>query len=471
MNKYLTPFRYKEFGEKVLITNEVGDFDFYEGDVIDNIINDELDENDIKKLEDQSIITDDNKIWRLSSLSRKVNKFKAAKDRKLSYLIVIPTLRCNLSCSYCQVSRAPEKASGFDWTEETLKKFKDFIYEYGQDYMKIEFQGGEPTLRIDIIKDIIEFCDSLFSGMQFVICSNMLNYNDEIKDIIKLDNVVISTSVDGNINEMTSNRTFDDDLSRRTFNNINSVIEDFGWEKISALPTITEEQQKDVKGLIDKYIALGFNSIFLRPVNYHGFARKSHKSIASSFDSWKHFYTEALEYILEKSEESYFEEFYLKNLLQRIVKSQSGSFVDYRSPANYTKHYMVIDFDGSFYPTDESRMLSRTKQIDLCVGTLADGFDESKISQLNINASHHFHPDCQHCVYLPYCGIDLIDDLSRYGRVDSIKKNTWYCERHTFLFDFIFTKISSNDLRWINLFNKWLTKSMHPNLSSELFHD
>src|SRR4051794_20499011 len=34
----------------------------------------------------------------------------------LDYLILVPTLRCNLSCSYCQVSRAPFEARGFDWS-------------------------------------------------------------------------------------------------------------------------------------------------------------------------------------------------------------------------------------------------------------------------------------------------------------------------------------------------------------------
>src|SRR5262249_41839291 len=32
----------------------------------------------------------------------------------ISYLILVPTLRCNLACDYCQVSRAAEGAKGFD---------------------------------------------------------------------------------------------------------------------------------------------------------------------------------------------------------------------------------------------------------------------------------------------------------------------------------------------------------------------
>ncbi|WP_380785419.1 hypothetical protein [Sphingomonas sp. R86521] len=38
----------------------------------------------------------------------------------LDYLILVPTLRCNLSCSYRRMSRVAEAQRGFDWSEETL---------------------------------------------------------------------------------------------------------------------------------------------------------------------------------------------------------------------------------------------------------------------------------------------------------------------------------------------------------------
>ena len=38
----------------------------------------------------------------------------------LDYVILVPTLRCNLSCSYCQVSRADIRQTGFDWDDRIL---------------------------------------------------------------------------------------------------------------------------------------------------------------------------------------------------------------------------------------------------------------------------------------------------------------------------------------------------------------
>ena len=58
---------------------------------------------------------------RLFALSEKAQEAaRRAEVDCLDYLILVPTLRCNLSCSYCQVSRAPVDQPGFDWSEETL---------------------------------------------------------------------------------------------------------------------------------------------------------------------------------------------------------------------------------------------------------------------------------------------------------------------------------------------------------------
>src|SRR5690349_2508946 len=67
---------------------------------------------------------------------------RLTKAGPLDYLILVPTLRCNLSCSYCQVSRAALDARGYDWSDETLGEVLKFIDELPSPRIKIEFQGG-----------------------------------------------------------------------------------------------------------------------------------------------------------------------------------------------------------------------------------------------------------------------------------------------------------------------------------------
>jgi hypothetical protein len=50
-----------------------------------------------------------------------------------------------------------------------------------------------------------------------------------------------------------------------------------------------------------------------------------------------------------------------------------------------------------------------------------------------------------HCPYQAYCGVDVVDDLSRYGRIDLPKHETSFCRRHTFVFGKIFELLYSAD--------------------------
>lgn len=465
---YFLPFRFRPLGDRLLVTSESGKHDFYDLDMPKRFFDGNLFEEEAAALEDQSIYFRQEQRWRMLSLLRSLQVNKVNSDR-LSYLILVPTLRCDLSCSYCQVSRAPIDAAGFDWGKEELNMVKSFIESHGSDGMKIEFQGGEPTLRADLLTEIMEFASEIYSNCEFVICSNLTSLDRGVRDLLDRGDVVVSTSIDGPTQTMTSNRTFSDDVSASVLANAKQILRDYGYEKLAALPTITEEQMGNSALLIDYYRDLGFNSIFLRPVNYQGFARKAYKELTNEVDRWNKFYETALQRILEISQEAYFEEFYLADLVRKIFARKQSGFVDYRSPARYAENYCVIDYDGKIYPTDESRMLSRIRQVDLCIGTLKEGLYDEKIRQLNRSAIHHVNEECVHCAYMPYCGIDIVDDLSRYGRFDVRKSETWFCKRHMFLFDFIFEKVANWEVDWLRLFNSWIHKSRNTSDAFEIF--
>src|SRR5690606_11470346 len=95
------------------------------------------------------------------------------RPQALSYVILVPTLRCDLTCAYCQVSRAHEKAKGYDWSDETLAQTIAFLDQIGTESPQIEFQGGEPTLRLDLVEAIIDFSRDRFATPHFVICTNL----------------------------------------------------------------------------------------------------------------------------------------------------------------------------------------------------------------------------------------------------------------------------------------------------------
>ena len=109
------PFRYRNFGEEVLLTSEGGDFGFFYEAIVPKILDMDLTEQERDELLDLRVMAYSEEDWRLKSLSLQLQNRYHPSSRSISYLILIPTLRCNLACSYCQVSRAPENADGFDW--------------------------------------------------------------------------------------------------------------------------------------------------------------------------------------------------------------------------------------------------------------------------------------------------------------------------------------------------------------------
>ncbi len=149
MDSY-TPFRFRNLAGKVLVTNEVGDFGVFENGAIERFFSNDLRPEEHRQFTDLSVLVEADADWRIASLMRR-SRSEQTHTTNLNYLILIPTLRCDLSCTYCQVSRAPIEAEGFDWGEAELRDFARLIDGIKGDNIKIEFQGGEPTLRTDLL--------------------------------------------------------------------------------------------------------------------------------------------------------------------------------------------------------------------------------------------------------------------------------------------------------------------------------
>ena len=75
------------------------------------------------------------------------------------------------------------------------------------------------------------------------------------------------------------------------------------------------------------------------------------------------------------------------------------------------------------------------------MGSLSKGLDDKKLSSFNYNQINETDPDCIHCSHQSYCGVDTIDDLSRYQRIDLPKHQTDFCENNMSKFDSVFARL------------------------------
>jgi His-Xaa-Ser system radical SAM maturase HxsB len=382
----------------------------------------------------------------------------------LDYLILVPTLRCNLSCSYCQVSRAALNARGFDWSGETLARVLEVIDRLPSDRIKIEFQGGEPTLRPDLIRAVIERCER-FEEKQFVICTNLQEITPEILSLFDRDDLYISTSLDGDPATHERNRTAANEATGQFLGNLAMLVERYGSHKISALPTINPSAPPEIEDLINSYAMFGLNSIFLRPINFQGFARKRHSESREQGAAWRDYYERFVRAIIARNwadRSRVLDETYFSICLRRVFQPGRDRHVDLRNPNPMGVDYIVVDYDGTVYPTDEARMLSRSGVIDLSIGDVVAGWESEKRDQLNLHATNQFDMACQRCAYQPFCGRDLVDDLARYGRVDVPRLETEFCRRHLHVFDFIFRLVYEDDPAVRYSLSRWLRMAGTP---------
>lgn len=449
----LFPISFRPLDQRILFTNEAGDFFISSNDFLERIVTKRITKEDQDFLLRKGFAYLEEDDFFYNSHLNRIYKLKQL-DGRTHYIIVVPTLRCDLACSYCQVSRAALDASGYDWSDKIIQAFKDYLVQYSGDVIKIEFQGGEPSLRLDIIQDIVDCCDQHNIKSTFVICTNLNTISPSLEKLLKREDFFISTSIDGPNKTHTNNRTRDINITQSVNANYRLIRQRYGDNKINALPTIVGTTFEEIKTIIDYYVALGQKSIFLRPVNYQGFARKKFSGQRNDYQHWIEIYTKALEYIwsLNFYENVGLTEVGLEVALKRVFFPNYNTHVDLRSPNPAARDYIVVNYDGDIYPSDEARMLSRIGYVDLKIGNITTGLDTKKIADFNWNQMNEVHEDCIHCAFKPFCGIDTIDDMSRYGRIDLPKIDTYFCNTKLGTFDFIFSNLEkANPIAFYNI--------------------
>lgn len=457
---HVFPLRFRRLQNgSILFSNEVGQHFQSDNGFLDRLVQSQLSARDQAFLIGRAMAyEEDGDLNHTAFLSRLASACEAPKA--LNYLILVPTLRCDLSCSYCQVSRANINARGYDWDDTILRSVLDYIDANCGDEIQIEFQGGEPTLRCDIIKQVTEYCRARFDHTRFIICTNLSTLSEPLMEIAAHEDVFISTSLDGSAAIHRRQRTVTDSQTDRFFAQLETMIS-LAPGRVSALPTLDPNCLPDARELIDLYVSYGIYSIFLRPIFFHGFARKRHPDSQEIDANWISFYDRFVDELIKvnaSQSDIVVEEYYLSLALTKLTCLQDRSHIDWRSPNWLAFDHLLIDYDGKLYPSDEARMLARSKLIDLSIGDVKHGLNETARQNLQGNAFNALDPWCAECVYQGVCGADPIDDIARYGRVDVPRPMTAYCKKNTYTFDKAIDLLYTDDLavrrsvqRWLNL--------------------
>jgi His-Xaa-Ser system radical SAM maturase HxsB len=382
--------------------------------------------------------------------------------------IFVVTLRCNHTCQYCQVSRAPLGGSGHDMSAEHAALAVDRLFESPSPVITVEFQGGEPLLAFDRIRQIVGLVEARNvaeqRSIQYVITTTLHHLTDEILDFAQQHQIQFSTSLDGPAFLHNANRpTPAKDAYERTVDGIERVRAKLGHDAVSALTTITSKSLEHPQAIIDEYVARGFNSISLRPLSPYGFAKTSAKRLDYSMNEFIGFYMKALSYLMKlNAQGTFISEGYASLLLTNILTPFASGYVDLRSPLGAGLGTLVYNYDGDVYPSDESRMFLEMGEDGLKLGNVSQPLKEllqSPVIEMLLSAGvAEALPGCSDCALVPYCGADPIEHFARQGDPIGHRSFSSFCQKNTALLTHLFQLLRDGNNETQKILMSWLAR-------------
>jgi His-Xaa-Ser system radical SAM maturase HxsB len=465
---------------KLLLTNEIGEYIFITSGNFEKLISYKLGLTDkiYKDLVSKNIINSSNEMlpYKIDQLATRYRTKKAFLRDFTSLHMVVVTLRCNHSCKYCHASSKNTSAFQYDMDVKTSKKAVDIIFRSPSPFIKIEFQGGEPLLNFNVVKEIIEYVSKLNKRfnkrLSFVLCTNLTLMDENKLRFFKDYDVLISTSLDGPKNIHDANRVMrEGDSSYDKFlEKLELTRKMLGDDKVSALMTITKNNLYRLQEVIDEYIRLNFHGIFLRSLNPYGYAKSS--KLHYEINDFINVYRETINYIIQQNlTGKNFVEYFASILLKRILTPFSSGFMDLQSPAGAGILGAIYNFDGSVYPSDEARMLAAMDDNHFYLGNVNENtyeeiFNNPLLRRITKSSCVEAIPGCHSCAYQQYCGSDPIrayslqHDKNYVGHIPTSE----FCRKHMAIITLLLELVENADDDTLDVLWAWITNKHYSEL-------
>ncbi|MDR3154909.1 MAG: His-Xaa-Ser system radical SAM maturase HxsB [Deltaproteobacteria bacterium] len=471
----LLPFQHKRFpGGRRLLVNECGDHHFVAEAVFELMLAGALSEDhpEFPDLQSRLFVSAElNDGFGVRKAAAKYRSRKAYLRDFTSLHMMVVTVRCNQRCEYCQVSCAEQDAYRYDMPVSTAMKIVDLILEAPSDSVKIEFQGGEPTLNWEAVAAAVRYAEERREKagkktVDFVLCTNLTAIREDQLRFCRDHGISVSTSLDGPKDLHDRYRVLRSkgsayDLFR---GNLALAREIVGEDRVDALMTATAASLNAFPEIIDEYEELGFGGVFIRSLNPYGFAAEKAAELGYGMASFVAAYAEAFRHVMKVNRRRFFPELFATILLSRILTPFSTGFVDLQSPAGTGISGAIYDYDGSVYPSDEARMLARMGDAHFRLGNVhVDSYREifggARLKDLIRGACVETTPGCAYCAYQAYCGTDPVRNYLESGGEVRNMAGTPFCVKHKGIFDFLFSFLDGMTEEEEDVVWSWITRS------------
>jgi His-Xaa-Ser system radical SAM maturase HxsB len=247
--------------------------------------------------------------------------------------------------------------------------------------------------------------------------------------------------------------------------NIRRAQEALGPTRVSALMTTTKDSLAHPEAIIDEYLRLGMDAIFLRPLSPFGFAVKTVKAIGYDMSDFLRFYVKALEKIIAVNREGrHFPELYATLILQKILTPYPLGYVDLQSPAGAGFSAVVYNYDGEVYASDESRMLAEMGETSFRLGNvLEDSYQDiffgERMQAIAAASCNESLAGCSDCVFQPWCGADPVYHYATQGDMFGHRPSSGFCKKNMGIIGHVLKLLHSEDPELEDIFWAWINRT------------
>lgn len=294
-----------------MLTNDAGKYIFLDDTNFSSLINGHLNsESDIyKELTKRFFITSsttDN--LRIKEITEQIRATKAPLFDSTSLHIFVLTNHCNHRCIYCQASSTNTNNPQKHMSVDVALRATEIAFSSPSPHITIEFQGGEPLLNFNVLKYIVKLAQSLATKfnktLSFNLVSNLSLLTLDKLEFLSENHISICTSIDGPNYIHDINRPSLVGSSHKIIEEKINMVKIYSQQhkltaKIQAIQTTTNTSMGKAHEIIDEYVRLGVDTIFLRPLTPLGAAATNWDSIGYNADDFVLFYKQCIDYILE----------------------------------------------------------------------------------------------------------------------------------------------------------------------------
>ena len=388
--------------------------------------------------------------------------------------ILVLTLRCNHKCLYCQSSAAAVGDKKTDMDLRTARRSVDFAFNSPNPGITIEFQGGEPLLNWEVLKGAVKYARerALATGkeLRLAMVSNFSLMTEEKADFLLKNEVSICTSLDGPAGLHDKNRINPSGRSHADTvkwikyfqKRSGKQVPEYRVFKPSALLTVSKYSLPHHKEIIDEYVRLGLEDIFVRPLAPIGYARRLWDSIGYDAGAFAEFYLKSLDYLLKLNRRGVFiREKMASMMLDKIINFKDPGYLDARCPCGAAIGQLAYNYNGDLYTCDEGRMVGWEGDELFRIGNVfKDSYKKvmtSTATKVCVVASNlEAQPACARCAYKPYCGVCPVYNYEVQGSLwGNIPAND-RCGLFKGVFDTLFTLLK--DPGNVEILKKWVVK-------------